>query len=155
MDRPTSGRPRAGVGSAGRVTKLTHPDRAVVEPSGSRLERTRAARLDTGSTRIHGLGRTAARVRRATADSRTRVERTRGRGVGRPEDRGARGSRGALVVGAGPTAFRAGGRCSAVELALPGGSPGTCSVVTPGTGASRARAQLDRCRAFRRRRVRG
>jgi hypothetical protein len=145
------------VGSAGRVIKLTHPDCAVVEPSGSGLERTRAARLDTGSTRIHRLGRTAARFPGATADSRTRVERTLGRGVGRPEDRGARGSRRALVVGAGPTAFRAGGRCSAVELALPGGSPGTCSVVTPGTGTSRARAraQLDRRRAFRRRGVRG
>lgn len=44
--------PRASVGSAGRITQLTHPDRTVVEPSSSGLERTRAARLDTGSTRV-------------------------------------------------------------------------------------------------------
>jgi hypothetical protein len=40
------------MGSAGGITKLTHPKRAVVESSSSSLERSRAVRLRTGGTRI-------------------------------------------------------------------------------------------------------
>jgi hypothetical protein len=112
-----------------------------VESSGSGLERTRAARLDPLSTRIHRLGRTGARVRGATADGRTRVERTRGRGVGCTEDRGARCSSRALVVGAVSSALRACGCCATLDLAVAGGAPGAGSVVTPGTGTRRARTR--------------
>ncbi len=111
-----------------------------MESSSSGLERTRTGRLDPVSTRIHRLGRTGARIRGATTDGRTGVERTRGRGVGCTEDRGARCSRRALVVGAVRSALRAGGRCATVDLAFAGGSPGAGSVVTPGTSAGRARA---------------
>jgi hypothetical protein len=140
VERPSSGGSGAGVGNACRVVKLAHPDRAVVESSSSGLERTRAPRFDTGSTRIHRLGRPARGVRGPATDGGTRVERTRGRGVGRPEDRGARGSRRALVVGAVRATLRAGGRCATVEPALGGGSCGAGSVVTPGNGAGGAGA---------------
>lgn len=142
MER-TCGSCGAIVGSAERLTAIAHPDRAVVEPSGSGLERGRAARLNTGSTPIHRLGRTSACVRGAT-DGRTCVERTRAGGVGRPEDRRAGGSRRTLVVGAGRAARRAGGRGPTVEFS--GRCSRTCSVVAPRTGTGRARgsAQLDR-----------
>jgi hypothetical protein len=53
MERPTSGSSRAGLGSAGRIAKLTDPDRAILESPSSGLERTRATWLDPFSTRIH------------------------------------------------------------------------------------------------------
>jgi hypothetical protein len=109
-----------------------------VEPSGSGLERTRAPGFGTGCTRIHRLGRTAARVCGATTYRRARLDGTCRRGVGRTEDRRARGTGRALVVGAGPTACRAGGRRTAVELARARGSSGTCSMVTSAFGAGRA-----------------
>jgi hypothetical protein len=105
-----SGSSSTSVGNACRLVSIAHPDRAVMEPSGSSLECAGAARLNTGSTLFHRLGCPSARVRGATTDRCTFVERTRGRGLGRPEDRGARGSRRALMVGPGSTGRRAGGR---------------------------------------------
>jgi hypothetical protein len=137
MECRTSGSSGAGVGSAGRVASITHTDRAIVEPSGSSLERTGAAGLGTGCTLIHRLGCAAPRARGATTDRRTRLERTCRGGVGRTEDRRARGTGRALVVGAGPTARRAGGRRTAVELARALGSSGTCPMVTPDSGTGR------------------
>lgn len=67
-----------------------------------------------------------------------------GRRLGRPEDRRACGARRAVVVGAGPTALRAGGRRSTVELALARGSAGSCPLVTAGAGRARARARARR-----------
>ena len=131
----------AGVGNACRVVKLPHPDRAVVESSSSGLERTGAPRFDTGSTRIHRLGRASSGVRGPTTDGRTRVERTRCRGVGRPEDRRARCSRCAVVVGACRAPCRTGRGCAAVELAR----PASCLVST----CIRARAQRHRRHACR------
>jgi hypothetical protein len=149
-----SGRSRTRVGSAGRRVSIAHPDRAVVEPSS--VERAGAC-LAPRSTLFQRLGRTSARCRGATGDRRTCVERPRGRRVGRPQDRGARGSRRALVVRSGPTARRAGGRRATVELARAERPSRTCSVVTsaPGDGRARARAELDRCCARRGSRVPG
>jgi len=48
-----SGSSRAIVGSARRLVSVAHPDSAIVEPSGSGVERARAARIDAGSTRLH------------------------------------------------------------------------------------------------------
>lgn len=112
-----------------------------MEPSGSSLERPCAARLNTGSAIFHRLGCATPRLRGAATDRRTIVERARAR-VGRPKDRRARGSRRSVMVGAVRIARRAGSHRATVELAGAGGSPRTCSVVTPGT--ARARAQLDR-----------
>lgn len=52
MERRTSGSSRAGVGNARRLASIAHTDGSVVEPSGSCLERTCAARLGTGGTLI-------------------------------------------------------------------------------------------------------
>jgi hypothetical protein len=81
-----SGCSRAIVGGAARLTSITHPDGAVVEPSGSGLERTGAASLNAGRALFHRLGCASARVRGTATDCRSGVERTRVRGVGRPED---------------------------------------------------------------------
>jgi len=132
MERRTSGSSRAGVGNSGRITSITHPDRTVMEPSGSRLERTSGTGcLDTGGSLIQRLGCTFARAGGATADSRTRLECTRCRCLGCPEDRGTGGSTGAFVVRPFRTALRAGSRRATVELAPAGGSR-ACSVVIPG-----------------------
>jgi hypothetical protein len=131
---------RAGVGSACRLPSITHTDRAVVESSGSGLERTRAAGLGTRCTRLHRLGCTAARVRGATTDRRTRLDGTSRRGVGHTQDRRARGTRRAVLVRAGPTARRAGGRRTAVELARAHGSAGPCSMVASASGSGTGRA---------------
>jgi len=70
------------------------------------------------------------------------VERSGIRVVGCSEDRGARGSRGAVVVGAGLSAERAAGiRTGAVELAPAGRSNSARTVVAPGAGAGRPRAR--------------
>jgi hypothetical protein len=104
-----------------------------MEPSGSCLERTSGTGCrDTGGSLIQRLGCTSARAGGATADSRTRLECTRCRCLGRPEDRGTGGSTGAFVVRPFGTALRAGSRRATVELAPPGGSSRACSVVTPG-----------------------
>ena len=73
--RPCRSSSRARVGSAGRLSSITHTDRAVVEPSGSGLERIRAPGLSTGCTRLDRLGRAAARICGATTDRRARLER--------------------------------------------------------------------------------
>lgn len=106
------------------------------------LDSSTAGRLRSGSAGFHRLGCATTRVLCATADRRARVERPGVRVVGCPEDRRACGSRGAVVVGAGLSAQRAGSSCpGAVELA--GGACRTRarSVVTPGAGAARLRAR--------------
>jgi hypothetical protein len=115
-------------GFGGRFAAVTHPDRTVVESPGAGLDSSTARCPRFGSARIHRLGRAAARVRCATADRRTRVERSGVRVVGCAEDRGARGSRGAVVVGAILCAQRtASWGPGSVELACAGcsNSPGT------------------------------
>jgi hypothetical protein len=139
----------ARVGSARRRVSIAHSDRAVLEPSS--VERAGAACLGPRSAVFQRLGRTSAGVRGATADRRARVERARGRRLGRPQDRGARGSSRALLVGTGPTACRAGCRRATVELATTGRCSRTCSLVTPGSGAGRARARAERDRRCARR----
>ena len=106
-----------------------------MEPASSSVERAGAARPDTGGTRLHRLGRATAGFRGATADCRAGVERARGRGLGRPQDRGAGGPSRAVVVGPRGAARRA-GRCATVELAGGERFSATYSVVTttPGTG---------------------
>ncbi len=149
---PGGGRSRAGVGSAGRRVSVAHPNRAVMEPA--RVECAGAACLALASATFQRLGSTPAGVSGATSDRRTCVERTGGRRVGRPQDRGARSSRRALLVRPGLTARRAYGRRATVELAAPGRP--SCSVVAPGSGArARARAELDRLCARRGRRDSG
>jgi hypothetical protein len=132
VERSTSGSSRSGVGNARRISSITHPDGAVLEPTGSCLERTRAARFGAGRTRIERLGGSSARAAGATTDHRTRMERTPGRGLGRPEDRGTRGSTCALVVRAFGTALGARSRRATVERARAGGSSRAASMVTPG-----------------------
>ena len=131
MERRTSSSSRAGVGNARPIASVTHTDGTVMEPSGSCLERTRAAHFGPGGTRIKRVGSTSARVGGATTDNRTRVERTAGRGLGRPEDRGPGGSACALVVRPLGTAFGAGSGRATVERARASGSSRACSVVTP------------------------
>jgi len=125
----------ADLGCAPRLAELTDSNGAVVEPTGSSLERACAGRLNPASTLFPRLG-CAAGVRGAT-HSCSVVERARTGGLGRPQNRRARRSRRALVVG--PI-----GRAqwlSSLELARRRRSPRTCSVVT--SGAGRARAQPD------------
>jgi hypothetical protein len=141
VGRRCVGRPRAVMGGTCRCTPVTYPDRAVVEPAGAGLESSTAGRLCSGSTGFHRLGR-AARAGCATADRCARVERSGIRIVGCSEDRRARGSRGAVVVGAGLSAERAAGiRTGAVELAPAGRSNSARTVVAPGAGAGRPRAR--------------
>jgi hypothetical protein len=144
VGRRCVGRPRAVMGGTCRCTPVTYPDRAVVEPAGAGLESSTAGRLCSGSTGFHRLGR-AARVGCATADRCARVERSGIRVVGCSEDRRARGSRGAVVVGAGLSAERAARiRTGAVELAPAGRSNSARTVVAPGAGRPRARTQFQR-----------
>jgi hypothetical protein len=146
VGRRCVGRPRAVMGGTCRCTPVTYPDRAVVEPAGAGLETSTAGRLCSGSTGFRRLG-CAASVGCATADRCARVERSGIRVVGCSEDRRARGSRGAVVVGAGLSAERAAGiRTGAVELAAAGCSNSARTVVAPGAdaGRPRARTQLHR-----------
>jgi hypothetical protein len=133
VERSTSGSSRTGVGNARRISSITHPDGAVLEPTGSCLERPcGTGRFGAGRTRIERLGGPSARAGGATTDHRTRMERTPGRGLGRPEDRGTRGSTCALVVRAFGTALGARSRRATVERARTGGSSRAASMVTPG-----------------------
>jgi hypothetical protein len=132
MERRTSGSSRAGVGNARRTTSVAHPDGTIVEPPGSCLERTCAACAGAGGALIQRLGCTSARFGGATSNRRTRVECTRGCGLGRPEDRGTGSSTGALVVRTIRTTLRAGSRRATVELARASGASGASPMVTPG-----------------------
>src|SRR5258708_5068517 len=144
VDRPRAPRCPAG-GRAPRLAYLPDPTGAVGDPPRPSLERACAGRLNPASTLFPRLGCSAG-VRGAT-HSCSVVERARTGGLGRPQNRRARRSRRALVVG--PI-----GRAqwlSSLELPRPRRSPPTCSVVT--SGAGRARAQPDGRRPRRRGRV--
>jgi hypothetical protein len=105
-----------------------------LEPPGAGLDSSTAGRICSGSTGFSRLGR-AARCGCAAADGCARVERSGIRVVGCSEDRRARGSRGAVVVGAGLFAERAAGlRTGAVELAAAGCAGSARTVVAPGAG---------------------
>jgi hypothetical protein len=138
------GSPSAVVGRPGRFTAVPDPDGSIVEPAGSGLERPSAVRLDTGRARIYGLGCTAARGARATTDRCTFLERPGPRGLGRAEDRRARSSCRAVMVGAGRVTGRPGRSTATVELALAPGSTHTRSLVATRAGTCSARSQLQR-----------
>jgi hypothetical protein len=138
------GSPSAVVGRPGRFTAVPDPDGSIVEPAGSGLERPSAVRLDTGRARIYRLGCTAARGARATTDRCTFLERPGARGLGRAEDRRARSSCRAVMVGAGRVTGRPGRSTATVEFAGAAGSTHTRSVVATCTGTCSARSQLQR-----------
>lgn len=103
--------------AAGRRTGESRRSAVILEPAGSRLGPAEACHASgtTGSRRSR-LG-PARRGGRAAADCSPLMGCA---GIGRmgcPEDRGARGSRGAVVVCASRASGRAGGRSAAVECA--------------------------------------
>jgi hypothetical protein len=129
------GSPRTVVGRPGRFTAIPDPDGTLVEPAGSGLERPSAVSLAAGRARIYRLGCTADRGGRASTDRCTFLERPRSRGLGRAEDRRTRGSRRAVVVGAGRVTGRPGRSTAAVEFAGATRSTRTRSVVATRAGA--------------------
>jgi hypothetical protein len=132
VERRASGSSRPGVGNARRITSVPNPDGTVMEPPRASVERTCAACACAGGTLIQRLGCTSAGFGGAAGDRSTRVECTRGRGLGRREDRGTGGSAGALVVRTFRTTLRAGSRRATVELARASGASRASPMVTPG-----------------------
>jgi hypothetical protein len=145
VGRRPGGSPRARVGNAGRFISIPDPDGAVLEPTGAGLECPGSLGICARGAPIGRLGSAAARVGGTTTDCRTIVERARVRVMGCTQDRGARGTCRAIMVGAGSAACRSGARRAAVESARTG-SPCGCRAVVA-AGVRRARTQLHRRRA--------
>jgi hypothetical protein len=116
--------PRAVVGRPGGCSAISDSDRAVVEPARSGLEPAGLCPRGAGRARIRRLGCTAAGCRRASANRRTFLERPGAR-LGHAEDRGARGPRRPVVVGAGRVTGRPG--CGTPALELAGTARSTCT----------------------------
>ena len=128
---------RAGMGGACRC-RVTHPDGAVVEPSGSSLDS--SAARGPGSRGARGL-RLGCTARRATTDRGARMDPTGVRVLGCSQDRRTRGSRGPVVVRGGLSARRAAAHSGAVEPAGGGRSASAPAVVASRAGRARATAQ--------------
>ena len=128
---------RAGMGGACRC-RVTHPDGAVVEPSGSSLDS--SAARGPGSRGARGL-RLGCTARRATTDRGARMDPAGVRVLGCSQDRGTRGSRGPVVVRGGLSARRAAAHSGAVEPAGGGRSASAPAVVASRAGRARATAQ--------------
>jgi hypothetical protein len=181
-----TGRPGAGMGSTrrrrasgscARGTHFAHAERAFVEPAHSGVGSSEARRPGARGARLERLGRSSSRRRRAAADGRAvmgsprraspvrvafaGMERACSSRMGRAQDRGARSTGLAVLVGAGSArraARSAGSRATAVERAVSSAASRRGSgVENPGPDSGRAgcdsRGQHNGRRALRRRQL--